>query len=335
MVSKFWLLLAFIFCLAIKSSAQHIHLSQFYNNAHLLNPAQIGDHEGDFSVTANHRGQWREISAPINTSVFAFGYRIHVKSHQLQVGVLVSHDEFSGFDMIDNKFLFSGAYAFQKNGHQIRFGLQTGMASLSSNYGLQTFPQQWEYGTGTFNTSLNSGELLRENAAYWDVNSGLQWSKQYGKFIPKVGFALHHINRPKGPFFKDLDSRIRQRSVMYFNLDFQILPNLWLKPSVMSMFTSRVNQMVLGGRLYYENRNSGFSGLWLGTFYRHGINRNQDALIPGFGFGVNQFNFEFTYDFNTSQLSAIGVPKSTYEFSIIYVAKNSKNQFITNPCERF
>ena len=61
------LLLSFIF--VGEYNAQDIHLSQFYASDHLLNPAKMGDFEGDFRITGNYRNQWKQINPPVNKGI--------------------------------------------------------------------------------------------------------------------------------------------------------------------------------------------------------------------------------------------------------------------------
>ena len=46
--------------------AQDIHLSQFYTQDHLLNPARVGDHTGDYRISVNYRNQWRSGAFCVN-----------------------------------------------------------------------------------------------------------------------------------------------------------------------------------------------------------------------------------------------------------------------------
>ena len=55
--------------------AQDVHLSQFYNSDHFLNPAKVGDYDGDFRFTTNYRNQWRQIDKqPISTYMLSFDH---------------------------------------------------------------------------------------------------------------------------------------------------------------------------------------------------------------------------------------------------------------------
>ncbi len=71
-MKKHFAFIIFSVVFSLCSIAQDIHLSQFYNSDHLLNPAKVGDFDGDYRIGTNYRNQWREISKPISTYLVAF-----------------------------------------------------------------------------------------------------------------------------------------------------------------------------------------------------------------------------------------------------------------------
>ena len=77
--------------------AQDIHLSQFYNQDHLLNPAKVGDYDGDYRITANYRNQWRQLNKqPISTYLLSFDHIFFFDKHQFHAGLMLTSDRFQG-----------------------------------------------------------------------------------------------------------------------------------------------------------------------------------------------------------------------------------------------
>lgn len=331
----------FLVCTRSFVSAQDIHLSQFYASDHLLNPAKVGDFEGDFRVTGNYRNQWRQVqpgSAPITTSIISFDKAFNYFSHEIDAGILVAHDAFSPYGYSSDKILLTGGYAKNFNGHNIRGGIQTGFVFRKSDLSKQTFPSQWDYSSGAFNqgwdnmenNGYNNGALM-----YFDFNMGFQWTKQFGKFLPKAGLAFNHINRPKDTYFASAIERLRMRKVIHIEVDYFLSNKLTIQPKILSMFTAKANDFIIGSNVKYATGNNLFTHVYGGIFYRDGFATNQDALYPVLGCVYKEFNLGLSYDYNVSLLSENVDRKGTFEVSLIYTAPSSKPKYITIPCDRY
>lgn len=328
--------LILFFGLLCESTAQDIHLSQFYNSDLLLNPSKTGDFDGDYRFTGNYRNQWREISNPINTFIAAFDKGFNYYSQKIDAGILVARDEFSGFGSVTTKILLSLAYGYEYNEHKFRVGIQPGMVFKQTDLNGQSFPNQWDFDTGEFNQQTSNQETsLSESQNYFDLNLGLQWSKQFEKLKPKVGFAINHINRPKDTYFSTFTERLRARKVFHTTIDYKFNEKLTLEPKGLYMWTAKASDMVLGTNLRHATKNKNLTSFYYGAHYRHGVKRTFDAVIPTVGFKFKAFDFGFSYDINMSSLSKDVQRKTSFEFSIIYIAASSKPRYITLPCDRY
>src|ERR1019366_3846256 len=252
------------------STAQDIHLSQFYNSDQLLNPAKTGDFEGDYRVTANYRNQWREISKPISTSIIAFDKGFHYYSHQIDGGILVARDEFSGFQTVTTKILLSAGYGYTFKENKFRFGIQPGIVFNSTDLSKQTYPSQWDFGTGNY----DKPNLDNKNASakYFDLNIGTQWSRKFKKIEPKIGFALNHIDRPKDTYFSTTAERLKMRKVFHAEINYQLTNKITLQPKILSMWTGKANDMVLGANVKHATGNKNITTVYWGAYYRYDIN---------------------------------------------------------------
>lgn len=334
--------LFFISGIGLKITAQDIHLSQFYTSDHLLNPAKVGDFDGDYRFIGNYRNQWRQINKdPLNTYIVSFDRALHFYSHEIDGGILVAHDEFTGFNTTATKALLSLGYGYLVNGHKFRIGIQPGVVFKSTNLNKQTFPDQWNYNpgpaqTGFFDPSLPSNETsIKASQNYFDLNVGVQWSKKFGKLEPKLGVGLNHINRPKDTYFASYTEKLNVRKVFYSELNIYINNKITLQPKWLWMWTTKANDMIVGSNLKMGTGNKTIPAVFAGVYYRHGANRNVDALFPILGFSVKRFDLGFSYDLNISTLSQDVARPRTFEFSIIYTAAHSKPKFITLPCDRY
>lgn len=327
----------FIFLsISITSIAQDIHLSQFYASDHLLSPAKVGDFEGDYRVIGNYRNQWRQISDPISTYILSFDKAFHYYSHEIDGGIMVARDEFSGFNMVTTKILLSAGYGYNYQGHTFRVGIQPGMVFRKTDLSTQTFPVQWDYGDGSFNQNISNQESsLSESQYHFDLNIGVQWNKKFGKLEPKVGFAINHINRPKDTYFDSYVERLRSRKVFHAEVDYRLSKKITLQPKWLWMWTTNANDMVLGTNVRYHLPNKTITSVFAGVYYRHGVKRILDAAIPVVGCKIKRIDLGFSYDVNVSSLSEDVKRRSTFEVSLIYTAPSLKPKFTTLPCDRY
>jgi len=346
-MKKFLFIIFTILIFSSVSFAQDIHLSQFYTADHLLNPAKVGDYEGDYRFIGNYRNQWRQIpqgpanTSPLNTYIVSFDKAFHYYSHEIDGGILVAHDEFTGFSTLTTKVLLTAGYGYLFKGHKLRGGIQAGMVFNSTDLSKQTFPNQWNYypggsQTGFFDPNISNNETtLKSSQNYFDLNMGVQWSKRFKKIESKCGFALDHINRPKDTYLSNPIERLRIRKVFHTEINYSLTRQLILQPKLLWMWTDNANDMVFGSNIRYNTGNKILTAVFAGALFRSGASRNADALIPVAGFGYKRFDFGFSYDVNASTLSA-GVKRArTFEFSIIYTGASSKPKFIALPCDRY
>ncbi|MNK18869.1 hypothetical protein D3C87_370840 [compost metagenome] len=331
------ILLAFCWLSAAQYvKAQDIHLSQFYTQDHLLNPARVGDHTGDYRISVNYRNQWRQIeSQPLTTYVAAFDKAFRYYSHEIDAGLVVVRDEFSGFQSQTTKILLTGAYSYTLKGNILRGGIQTGMVSNSTNLAVQTFPEQWNYPSGTFDQSLPNMETdLRRSQMYWDLNVGATWERKINKITFKGGIAVNHINRPRDTYFTQQVERRRMRKVVHGSADIPLNQALTLKPQLQWMWTTKANEFLLGSNIEKKVSETGITKIWGGVFYRHGIIRTLDAVYPVLGLSINRFDLGVSYDFNVSSLSKHVKRVKSIEASLIYTVPNTKLRYRIVPCSR-
>ncbi len=329
----------FTLCIVAQLTAQDIHLSQFFASDHLLNPAKIGDFDGEYRITANYRNQWRQVNGnPLNTYILSFDKAFHYYSHEIDGGIMVARDEFTAFNVTTTKILFSGAYGYTtENGHNFRVGIQPGLVFRSSKISGQTFPSQWDYDQGEFDkTAPNNENNLNQNLTQFDLDLGVQWSKTFNKATPRIGVAVNHLNRPKDSYFNEYKERLRMRKVVHAELDYRATEKITLQPKLLWMWTAKANDLVAGANFKYKLANKTITSIFAGAYYRNGAVRNADAVIPVVGLTLGKFDLGFSYDVNISNLSKGGTNrKGSFEVSLIYTGASLKPKIKTLPCDRY
>lgn len=330
--------------------SQDIHLSQFYNQDHLLNPTKVGDYDGDYRLTANYRNQWRQLNKqPISTYLLSFDHIFFFDKHQFHAGLMLTSDRFQGeetnyatgipfsYTVNSTKILASISYALQYRKHIIRTGLQTGMVMSASDPTTQTFPSQWDYQSGDFNGKLaNLESQLKPSQKYFDLNLGVSWTKKFVFGIPKVGFSINHINRPKDSYFKNNQERLRARKVFFSEVMIPLGFRFSLQPKLLFMWTAKANDLLIGTNLQVQTSYKVIPTYYFGMHYRHGIARIFDAIIPTVGFNYKKYAIGISYDVNLSDLSkGTDSRKGSFEFSLMYTGASTIPKKVLLPCNRF
>lgn len=329
--------------------AQDIHLSQFYNQDHLLNPAKVGDYDGDFRITANYRNQWRQLNKqPISTYILSFDHIFFWDKYQFNAGIMVTSDRFQGeensyitglpftYNVNSNKVLLSLSHTFNYHKNILRAGLQTGVIMSSSDPTSQTFPNQWDYQSGDFTNKIpNLESQIKPSQNYIDLNLGGSWTKRYAFGTPKVGFSINHINRPKDSYFKNDKERLRARKVFFTEINVPLNIRLNLQPKFLWMWTAKANDLLIGSNLQVTTNSKVVPSFYFGVHYRHGILRIFDAVIPTIGFTYKKYAVGLSYDVNLSSLSTgTDSRKGSFEFSIIYTGASTIPKKVLLPCTR-
>jgi len=336
---KFTLILfsLFLFFSISNVQGQDVHYSQFYSFDHFLNPAQIGAHDGDLKLSGIYRSQWKQINKePITTVGVSFDKGFHYYSHEIDGGIMVVRDLFSGYNTATNKFLLSAAYGLNKFSSDWRVGFQAGLVSNSTNLSVQTFPSQWDYAAGEFNQSISNGEVnIHQSQIYFDINLGITWSKQLNKLKLSSGLAINHINRPKDSYFNQVAQRRKSRYVFHTTAEYPIASDFKLEPKIYWTWTAKANDLLLGSNVRYKTKMNTITSLYMGAFYRHGVIRTFDAIYPVFGMVYKSFDFGLSYDINVSDLKTGIKRPGTFEISLSYILPSSKVKYKIVPCDRY
>jgi len=118
-------------------------------------------------------------------------------------------------------------------------------------------------------------------------------------------------------------------------VDVPINESFSAEPKLLYMWTTKVQDMVLGGNVKYHIKKSILKNVYLGVLYRGGFGRNSDAVAPVVGFHIKNFDVGLNYDINVSKLSAQSNQKTTFELSIVYTAPLFAPKSLAIPCDRY
>ncbi len=315
-------------------NGQDIHLSQFYTNNQMVNPALVGDNNGDTQIGLNYRNQWPQINKPLTTTALSIEKRLYKDIQEYQIGFLVVNDRFEPFDVNRIGVMLSFGYPLILGKHRITPGIQAGVVFASTDYGSRTHPSQWNYSIGEFDQTITSGESrFEDRIQYPDVAAGFTHQFAFGaRNSLRWGYAVHHINRPNvSKIDKD---KLPMRHTGHLGLVFSFNDQWNILPDFRFTTMTKTENLVLGSRIMYKQRGSFYNAIYVGGFYRSNLDY-QDAIIPVFGIVFKTIDIGVSYDMNISELSDQGDRKSTLELSFRYQTPSSSPDKFTVPCIRY
>lgn len=324
---------------ALSSKAQDAHFSQYFVAPLSVNPALTGFMDGTARAMVNYRSQWASVNNAFSTTTAsADGIILQSKiptGDRLGVGMMAMSDRVADGLLTNNYFCVSTAYhkAFDKEGnYTLGIGLQ-GTYSQRSIDGskLKLNDQLDQFGsfsrTSTDPVQTNYG--LRRN--YWDASVGALFKARINdKNQFYIGASAYHIANPKVTFMGNTQLTVPLR--MSFNGVYEAKVSDMLSLSLLGLYTKQeqASEGVYGaiatiGRSYRDFEKTPI--FYVGVLYR-----TQDAFIPYVGAEYYDVRFGFSYDYNTSALSAATKGQGGIEASIVYLLRIPPNKKIQYLC---
>ncbi len=325
-----------IICIAImsflQSKGQDIHFSNVSYSPLNLNPALVGANHG-LRAVVNYRSQWNSVARPYSTFGFSVDSRFNEgRKGYLAMGVNFFNDQAGDERMSTTSASLNAAYhVILEESHKLGGGLYVGFGQRSLK-DMGTWSAQFD-GTG-FNSSLSNQENFEKmNLFHFDMGAGLLYSYEKSKRRSRrsliqnrinVGAGAYHLNRPNYSFIKVGSEKLAIRFTAFANAVFQVgKSNFALEPGVYYAVQGKSQEIIFGtyGKYVFEgssryNSNSDVS-VSLGLFYR-----NKDALITKAMFSWSGLSVGFSYDVNTSNLTAISRSRGGFEFFLQWAMDN-------------
>lgn len=335
-MKKILLLFTFQFLFFI-SRSQDIHFSQFYASPLTLNPAETGNYHGDWRIMNNFRSQWKSLGVPFRTISLGYDKQFFIAGEKLSGGIILINDQSGDEKLSVNKAYISAAWHKAIGKSIFHIGAQGGYVIKSYNTSKMTFPSQFDMSKGEFNNSLpNNEKTLGDQTSYMDMNSGLAWSGNFGKFRPELGMAVFHLTQP-GESFVGKKNKLPIRNVFRLGGAIDMNEKLFLMPNLLYMSHTSANDLLAGANLgiRLKKNEAGIRSVFFGPLFRSGINRNSDAFIAVSGINFLQLDAGISYDVNISALKSSTRNRGAFEFFIIYTGMSTRVSKITTPCDRY
>jgi len=313
---------AFFMSLSGQLFAQDINLTQYRSSPLIINPANTGLIKGDWRAAINYRNDWNSISVPFITNSFSYDmslFKGKLKRSSIGIGVLGTYSQ-SGDG--DTEYLSTGlSLAY----HQ-RFGNNPERPSTIS-LGFQ--PMYVDKKTSvTYLTygPVNVYEVIDVDIdPYLDYNAGLMYSGYINaRSTIYAGIAAYHFTRPIETILGD-EYKVHNRISTTAGGSYKINKKYNLFYSGVYHQQGKFYDVILGGvgGMVLNSKQKVAAKktiIYLGAWYRY-----NDALAPYFGLEWRKFQLGFSYDVNTSGLTAATRGRGAFEVSLIYNGAFSKN----------
>ncbi len=321
--------------IAISSSAQDEHFSQYYAIPMHMNPALTGAYEGTYRMTAIYRDQWNNsLDTPYQTFAAGGDTNIALKNRQnksedkLGVGMFFISDRVSLYQSNVNKLSAYAAYHKRlgnKGKSYLGAGIKFGIIQRNINYDNINFGDQFDQ-VDQFNLPTRE-DLPPNNFGSFDLSIGVNYAIDLPKSAFYIGAALHHVNSPSFSYFNrqdlpnpsiDISQKLYPKISVHASYDKNLNYSTIIKPRIIYQKQGVHKQIDLGTNLEYifkSRTNALILGLWL-TTTDDLDGYHLENITPLLGIRQNKFIFGFSYDLSMRDALDSVFGFNTFEFSI-------------------
>ena len=305
--------------LSVEAWGQDLHFSQYYNTPLLVNPANTGfNPDFDFRAGVNYRNQWASVGTPYKT-MSAWG-DTKLLSNRLEngwigLGGMLWKDQAGSGSLTGTTGMLSLAY-HQMLGYNslLSGGFSVGYTQKRIDVTKLTFDDQWN---GVFfDANIPSLEPFATNqVSYIDLQAGINYAYFASEnFYFNAGVSVMHINTPRETFFDASvsNNEINRRYNVFLNASLKVQDTWILNPNIYVSMVGNSREILAGINANRDLGDNGARQLIMGVYYR-----NNDAIIPMFGYQINDLKMTFNYDATISSLSKSNLTRGAYEISIV------------------
>lgn len=323
---------------ALKSEAQDIHFSQFYETSILRNPALTGIYNGDYRFGIMYRNQWNSVNnAPFQTATATAEIKKQIGETQnfIGIGVLGFFDRTGSINLTTLSGNLSVSYNKSLNEEHstfLSFGIMGGYLQRNYDPSKMILGNQYIPGSG-YDPANPSGEknLPNPKLSQMDIGAGINYTSNTGadnKTNYSVGLSAYHLTRPESNFYGDI-AGVRQD--MRFNINASgnwLITETWSAQALGNfMQQGKYTEVIVGGMAGRKNAESGSEDILI--LYGGLMYRLNDAVIPVIKIDYNDLTIGMSYDMNVSKLRAASNLRGGFEISL------TKTGLMTDPQRGF
>lgn len=326
--------------ISLVTKSQDPSFSQFYFNQTYFNPAFAGIHGGT-NANITYRRQWVNMPSKFETMFFSFDSDISNIRGMGGIGFTAFRDvEGEGFltttggSLQLNTLITITHNSFLKLGTEIAIYNKT-VDWTGYVFGDQLDPIDPNILKPTSFTYPNDQDVIFPDLTFgvlYMFGDGPKRNLLKGNWNGKIGFAVHHINKPNQSFLGQ-NSRLPIKIVSHANMSFALdrEASMVISPCMVFEWQEVAQTEYFGMKTIY----GGFNFLWDKFFVGNWVRfmENRDAYILNIGFiggsdapRSDRFKIYYSYDITISDLNGRDTGGS-HEISFAYFFYNSFNEW--------
>ncbi len=331
-MKKLYIIILSSLFLSLGLKGQDIHFSHIHSTPLVLNPGMAGMFEGDLRLMADFRSQWKSVTTDYQTMYGAVDMKtrtFHGRNSAIAFGLEVFSDKAGDLDFrtYGSHFTLSGLKTLDgRNGKKLitaaaKIGVIGNSVDFSKIYAFDEEPE------------INNG--IENSLVHLDMAIGLGWFHEMKKkkHMYYLGFSLAHITRPSvdfGLYTEDQPAEILyRRYVFHGGGDIFMSKSMNLMPSFIFMDQGPHKEITMGTfwkyrsgktRIQKKKNLAIYLGLWGRWYFEFDGIAGFDAIIASLRLNMKKTSLTFSYDINTSSLSAASYGRGGPEISIIHIA---------------
>ena len=296
------------------------HFTQNYTYPMYINPAMVGQSDGDYRVSAIYRSQWGAMNNAYRTT----GLSADASTvNNLAVGVNIFNQSAGdgGFNYFNAyaSIAYTGIALGPNQNQHIIFAMQAGVLNRHVDQSKFKWGEQWNPITGYNAGNPGSESFNKTSATSLDMGTGALYydatpDKKYNVF---GGLSFYHINKPSDPIVStegtDLNT-IPMRYTVHGGVSINLAEGTSFVPHVLYNQQGNAKEFMLGA--YGQKVVNEETTIMGGAYYRF-----KDAIAPYIGVDHKNFLVGLSYDVNTSKLGAMTRNVNTFELSFSYIMR--------------
>ncbi len=307
-------------CFAAKAQVDP-HFSEYYVYPSWLNPALTGAIDGDYRVSAIYRNQWGNISNGFST-VGLSGDVVTNKNLNFGGSILQQTAGNGGYTYLTAyaSIAYTGV-RFGVNGNQrLVFGLQGGIVQRRFNTSKFQLGDQWNPITGYNPTTVSTDVIATPSSTVFDAGAGIAYydaapNKKANLFL---GFSASHLTQPDDKFTTGpVKGKFPIRYTAHGGVKLTVSETFSITPNLLYLRQGNAEEKMVGANV--QLRATDNTDVLLGANYRF-----NDAIVPFAGVYYKNFTLGFSYDINNSDLGKTLGTTNSFEISLSYIGRKSK-----------
>ena len=294
------------------------HFTQNYTYPMYINPAMVGQGDGDMRASAIYRSQWGSVGNPYRTTGLSGDTRTN-NNVALGISLLNQSAGDGGFNYTtaSASIAYTGVKFGKDENQHFVVAMQVGMLNRHVDQTRFKWGEQWNPITGYNASNPTSESFAKTSATTLDMGAGaLYYDGTPNKKVNLFGgISFYHINKPQDPIVStqnDVLNTIPMRYVIHGGASINIDESMSVVPHFLYNQQGNANETMLG--LYLQKTVNEETTMMAGLYYRY-----KDAVAPYVGVDYKNLLVGVSYDVNTSVLGSQAHNINSFELTFSYI----------------